>query len=119
MLHGFNERECWEKLPNHFTCLTCTLKTIEITGYIGQETELSDDSGNNMVTKVVQKIDDKIKFVRFLLRNAKVLEKMTIHIDKPHFAKEEEWPELAQKVAQDVEGNIKLSSGATVEFLFK
>lgn len=118
MLHGFNEREYWEKLPNQFTCLTCTLKTIEITGYIGQETELSDDICN-MVTKVLQKIDNKIKFVRFLLRKAKVLERMTIHIDKPHFVEEEEWPERAQKVAQDVEGKIKLSSGAPVEFLFK
>ncbi|KAJ8622380.1 hypothetical protein MRB53_030909 [Persea americana] len=108
MLHGFNEREYWEKLPNQFTCLTCTLKTIEITGYIGQETELSDDICN-MVTKVLQKIDNKIKFVRFLLRKAKVLERMTIHIDKPHFVEEEEWPERAQKVAQDVEVNVEKS----------
>ncbi|KAJ8627885.1 hypothetical protein MRB53_021192 [Persea americana] len=111
----FDEREYWESLTAIFPCLVHHLKTIKIIGFMGRG---SLDSSIK-VTSFHEK-DEQIKLVRFLLKNAMVLEKMVIHVsDRPEFVKVEEWPKILLGVTQKLVAFPRASAHAEVIFSYK
>ncbi|RWR88403.1 putative F-box protein [Cinnamomum micranthum f. kanehirae] len=110
--YDFDEREYWESLTATFPCLVHHLKTIKITGFLGEGSRIK-------VTSFHEK-DEQIKLVKFLLKNAMVLEKMIIHVcDRPKFVKVEQWPEILLGVAQKLVAFPRASSRAEVTFSYK
>ncbi|KAJ8627878.1 hypothetical protein MRB53_021185 [Persea americana] len=109
--YDFDEREYWESLTATFPCLVHHLKTIKITGFVGEGSSIK-------VTSFHEK-DEQIKLVKFLLKNAMVLEKMIIHVcDRPTFVKVEQWPEILLGVAQKLLAFPRASSRAEVDSKF-
>ncbi|KAL5709041.1 hypothetical protein ACHQM5_019770 [Ranunculus cassubicifolius] len=71
----FEEKDFWNSEKFDFFSQLQTLKTVEI--YFRSGTQPTDN-----VDKALEKLENKIEFTRFLLKNSKVLEKMTIRCGK-------------------------------------
>lgn len=98
--YNFDERDYWE--TRLFSCLKYNLKTIEITGFMKIERGYSFDC-EHIVEIFLQKQDSKLKFMSFLLKNAMVLEKMTIHVArKPVFVGIEGWSRMLLRAVKKV-----------------
>lgn len=104
----FDEREYWESLTFTFPCLERHLKTVEISGFMGQ-------CESRIGSCFEEKLEKEIQLVSFLLKNALVLEKMNIIVSsKPYSLKEEEWVEFRSTAAQKVKALSKAASCAEV-----
>lgn len=111
-----DEREYLESLSFEFPCLVHHLKTIKITGFMKDLCE-SIVGGNYPTARAIEKLDKLINLVRFFLGNAKVLQKMTIHIsEKPPFLAEKKWSKTKWLVAEKLITIPRASSNAQVLF---
>lgn len=115
MKYDFDEKEYWESLTVTFPCLVHHLKTIKIINFMGEGRLHSSLKVTNFHEK-----DEQIKLVKFLLKNAMVLEKMTLHVcNRPKYVKVEQWPELLLRVTQKLVAFPRASSRAEVIFSYK
>ncbi|XXG69211.1 hypothetical protein AAC387_Pa06g2137 [Persea americana] len=109
--YDFDEREYWESLRATFRCLVHQLKTIKITGFMGGDSLDPGIKGTSFHVK-----DEQIKVVKFLLKNAMVLKKMTVHVSRPKFVREIQWLEKMLRVTQTLLAFPRASSHAEVLF---
>ncbi|KAJ8627883.1 hypothetical protein MRB53_021190 [Persea americana] len=109
--YDFDEREYWESLRATFRCLVHQLKTIKITGFMGGDSLDPGIKGTSFHVK-----DEQIKLVKFLLKNAMVLKKMTVHVSRPKFVREIQWLEKMLRVTQTLLAFPRASSHAEVLF---
>ncbi|XP_077242049.1 uncharacterized protein LOC143882442 [Tasmannia lanceolata] len=112
--YDFEQREYWKMQKSPFPCLVHHLKNVEIRGFMGAVRDMK--IGNRGLTIAHKK---KLKLVKFLLKKAFVLEKMTISLTENLCFKEAaKKSALVMKIAQEITGYPRASSHAEILFSY-
>ncbi|RWR96384.1 putative F-box protein [Cinnamomum micranthum f. kanehirae] len=112
------DKEYWERLKFPFPCMVSHLMTIKISGFMGRECVSAVDGVT--ARRFFEKQYEEIELVKFFLKNASALKKMTIHFcGKPDFVEEAEWLKLLQMIDQKLTALPRASSCAELSLLYK
>ncbi|XP_077242141.1 putative F-box protein At1g49610 [Tasmannia lanceolata] len=112
--HDFVQSEYWQMQKSPFPCLAHRLKSVEIHGFMGCDRPMKIRNRG-----LTNRQENQLKLVKFLLKNAMVLEKMTISFSEGFLREAVKRLAPVVKIVEEISGYPRASSQAEILFSYK